>query len=138
MRKSGLNALLAGIVVIGASAATSALLYSHAAAEAQTGSGLVRGDLNLDGVADLRDVAPFVLALQDPTAWQQAYGAGLNTLLAVADFDGDGQVTVADRIGFLEAIRPAAESALGGARQRNGGRMTREGVGETVSGAQRQ
>lgn len=86
---------------------------------------LVKGDLNLDGVANLADIGPFILAVHDPQAWQTEYGSSLEVLLAIADFDGDGKVTLDDRTAFCDAIAaaggPGAGSGSGSAGALAGG-----------------
>lgn len=68
---------------------------------------VVPGDLDLNGVADLNDVSPFVLAMLDPAAWEAKYGGGEERMLQAGDFTGDGRITVEDRIGFLALLQPA-------------------------------
>ncbi len=61
------------------------------------------GDLNCDGVADLADINPFILALTDLPAWQTQF-AGCPD--ANGDLDGDGSVGFADIdpfVGLLSA-----------------------------------
>ena len=93
--------------------------YRAASAAPQLGGGEpVKGDLNLDGKADLGDVLPFIQAIKDPGAWSQSYNSPANVLVAVGDFDGDGRVTVKDRHGFCNAVNPAGhgggDGLLGG------------------------
>ena len=59
------------------------------------------GDLNCDGVVDLDDVAPFVLALVDPAAYAVAYP---NCELARADMDAGGTVDGCDVQAFVNVL----------------------------------
>ena len=54
------------------------------------------GDVNLDGRIDAADIVAIENALADLSAYQMANGLSNAQLLAVADPDGDGQVTNAD------------------------------------------
>ncbi len=51
------------------------------------------GDMNCDGLVGFGDINPFVLALSDPTAYQQAFP---NCAITNGDIDGDGTVDFAD------------------------------------------
>ena len=59
------------------------------------------GDLNCDGVVDLRDVNAFVLILYNPTEWQITYPRcpALN-----GDINGDGWVDFGDINPFIELL----------------------------------
>ena len=95
----------------------------------QSPGALLKGDVNLDGVADLTDIEAFARALADPAAWQQQYGHSLADLLAVADFDGDGQLTTADIDGFCAAILPPD---AGGSLQGTSSNSMVTGVGDDL------
>ncbi|MFQ5423530.1 MAG: PHB depolymerase family esterase [Phycisphaerae bacterium] len=57
------------------------------------------GDANCDGVADLLDIQPFVLALTDPTAYAAAFPT-----CSQADANGDGQLNGADVAVFVSVL----------------------------------
>lgn len=59
---------------------------------------LIPGDMNCDGVVDPLDVAPYALALTDPTAYLTAHP---NCHLANADTNGDGTVNGLDTESFV-------------------------------------
>ena len=59
------------------------------------------GDMNCDGVRNLADIAPFVLALVDPAAYQAAY-PGCDVLRA--DMNADAIEDGADIQGFVNAL----------------------------------
>ena len=59
------------------------------------------GDLNCDGVVNLLDIDPFVLALTDPGAYEAAF-PGCH--LELADCSGDGQVNLFDVDSFMELL----------------------------------
>ncbi|MEX0887402.1 MAG: chitobiase/beta-hexosaminidase C-terminal domain-containing protein, partial [Phycisphaeraceae bacterium] len=62
---------------------------------------LVMGDMNLDGVVDAVDVAPFVLALTNPADYLDQYGvAGV----AVGDVNGDGTLDAVDVAPFVQML----------------------------------
>jgi hypothetical protein len=78
----------------------------------------VRGDFDLDGEANARDLAALVMALRDPAWWMAETGGTYADLLAVGDFDGDGAITRVDREAFVsEVVAPpdvrAARAELG-------------------------
>ena len=89
---------LASIVVSGV-----VLMPMADAQEGDPPAGL-RGDLNCDGQITLTDVDAFVVAVLTPQAWCQQYGHDMAYLLTLADFDGDGQLTANDIVGFTEAL----------------------------------
>ncbi len=60
-----------------------------------------RGDLNCDGVLNLADLEPFVLALTDPAAYQTAYP---DCNIGYGDCNGDGLVDPFDIDPFVECI----------------------------------
>ncbi len=63
--------------------------------------GSTAGDLNCDGTVDIVDVPPFVLALNDPAAFQQAFpGCDPNR----ADVNGDALVNGADVAAFVNLL----------------------------------
>ena len=59
------------------------------------------GDLNCDGVVNVDDVVPFVLALVDPAGYQTAY-PGCDLLRA--DMNGSGTADGADIQLFVDAL----------------------------------
>ena len=61
----------------------------------------VAGDLNCDGVVDTLDIAPFVLALVDPTAYQAEYA---DCYLLAADISGNGVVNGLDVSSFVQLL----------------------------------
>ena len=61
-------------------------------------SPVVLGDMNCDGVVDLTDVAPFILALTDPPAYQAQFPA---CNLMLADTNQDGQIDGQDVDSFI-------------------------------------
>ena len=63
---------------------------------------LARGDLNGDGRISLSDVAPFVLALTDPTAFQAQFPEVVADI--VGDFTADGSVSVDDIQPFVDLL----------------------------------
>ncbi|MEX2546015.1 MAG: hypothetical protein WD316_12875 [Phycisphaeraceae bacterium] len=69
-------------------------------------AGLV-GDMNLDGVVDAVDVAPFVQALTDPAAYQAEHGVAP---VPVGDINGDGVLDAVDVAPFVQLL-VGAESA---------------------------
>jgi hypothetical protein len=60
--------------------------YSYLAC-ASTSGGILVGDLNCDGTVDFGDINPFVLAVANPTLWQQTY-PGCPTLNGDINLDG--------------------------------------------------
>jgi hypothetical protein len=62
---------------------------------------VVLGDLNCDGAVNFADINPFVMALSNPAAWQQAY-PGCNPL--TGDINGDGNVDLADINAFIALL----------------------------------
>ncbi len=63
-------------------------------------SGLI-GDMNGDGVVDTGDVAPFVLALTDPAAYEAQYG--IDPAL-VGDINQDGSFDTGDVAAFVQLL----------------------------------
>ncbi|TWT45129.1 hypothetical protein RAS1_15510 [Phycisphaerae bacterium RAS1] len=61
----------------------------------------VLGDLNCDGVVNVLDINPFVLALSDPAAYALQH-PGCNILNG--DIDGDGMLTVLDINPFVKLL----------------------------------
>ncbi|MEX0885904.1 MAG: hypothetical protein WD009_05645 [Phycisphaeraceae bacterium] len=68
---------------------------------------LLLGDMNLDGVVDAIDVAPFVLALTDPLAYEATYGIGPGF---VGDINRDGDFDAIDVSPFVELLVSGAAS----------------------------
>jgi hypothetical protein len=62
---------------------------------------VVTGDLNCDGAVNFGDINPFVMAISNPAAWQQAY-PGCNLLNA--DVNGDGNVDFGDINPFIALL----------------------------------
>ena len=96
MKKPVLKLATAGGICLGVGLVVLVAAYAWPTAMQQPPSGLVLGDVNLDGVADLGDIEAFARALGDPAAWQQEHGRSWADLLAVADFDADGELTIGD------------------------------------------
>ncbi|MEX0886746.1 MAG: PEP-CTERM sorting domain-containing protein [Phycisphaeraceae bacterium] len=61
----------------------------------------LRGDMNLDGVVDAVDVAPFVLALTDPSAYEAEYGV---EPASAGDINGDGAFDAVDVAPFVQLL----------------------------------
>ncbi len=59
------------------------------------------GDMDCDGDVDFDDINPFVLAIQDPQAYQAAYP---NCYWLNGDTDGDGDVDFDDINGFVALL----------------------------------
>lgn len=74
------------------------------ALKVSAGESTFRGDLNLDGLIDFNDIEPFILALEDASAWRQRYDSSQSTLLAVADQNEDGAVNSEDIPGIAARI----------------------------------
>ncbi len=62
------------------------------------------GDMNLDGVVDTGDVAPFVLALTDPEAYLAQFGVDEDTMIALGDINGDGAFDTGDVASFVQLL----------------------------------
>ncbi len=67
-------------------------------------TGALLGDMNLDGVVDTGDVAPFVLALTDPRQYMIEYGLDAATMTALGDINGDGVFDTGDVAPFVELL----------------------------------
>ncbi len=65
------------------------------------GPGLLVGDMNLDGVVDTGDVAPFVLALTDRQAYIDQYGIDPTP---IGDINGDGAFDTGDVAPFVQML----------------------------------
>jgi hypothetical protein len=63
--------------------------------------GIDHGDLNCDGVVNVFDIDPFVLALTDAAAYGAAY-PGCSILNA--DCNGDGSINVFDIDSFVQCL----------------------------------
>ncbi len=66
--------------------------------------GLLVGDMNLDGVVDTGDVAPFVLALTDPDAYQGQYDVDEQTMISLGDLNADGAFDTGDVAPFVQLL----------------------------------
>ena len=62
---------------------------------------VVPGDLNCDGSIDFGDINPFILALTDPAAWQEAYPT---CPLANGDINADGALDFGDINPFVALL----------------------------------
>ena len=61
----------------------------------------MRGDTNCDGVVDFGDINSFVMALSDPTAWQETFpGCSIMS----ADTNTDGEVDFGDINPFVALL----------------------------------
>ncbi len=68
------------------------------------------GDMNLDGVVDTGDVAPFILALTDPGSYMSQYGIDQETMIALGDINRDGAFDTGD-------VAPLVQLLVGGGSQ---------------------
>ncbi|TWT42171.1 ASPIC and UnbV [Phycisphaerae bacterium RAS1] len=59
------------------------------------------GDMNCDGVTNVLDINPFILALQDPFLYNSSYP---ECDITYADMNGDGDVNVLDINHFISAV----------------------------------
>ncbi len=66
----------------------------------QPGSSDYRGDMNFDGVVDISDVEPFVLAIIDPTAFVQTVSCNIKR----ADMNLDNERNGADIHPFVNKL----------------------------------
>ncbi len=62
------------------------------------------GDMNLDGVVDTGDVAPFVLALTDPEAYMAQHGVDEATMITLGDINQDGAFDTGDVAPFVQLL----------------------------------
>ncbi|MEM9411551.1 MAG: hypothetical protein AAGA30_10580 [Planctomycetota bacterium] len=65
------------------------------------GQGFLLGDMNCDGLLNLLDVAPFVLALSKPDEYEAAFPG---CPIEAADIDGNGVINLVDVAPFVEVI----------------------------------
>ena len=65
---------------------------------------IIVGDMNFDGVVDTGDVAPFVLALTDPQAYQDQFGVDEATMLEAGDINADGAFDTGDVAPFVQML----------------------------------
>ncbi len=65
---------------------------------------LLLGDMNLDGVLDTGDVAPFVLALTNPAAYMAQFGVDAVTMTGLGDINADGAFDTADVAPFVRLL----------------------------------
>jgi RHS repeat-associated protein len=128
MSRTAKRRMICAVPALGAFVACAAVLVGSMTLLAAPPQPL-RGDLNLDGVVDTGDVGPFVLAVQDPAAWEKTYAAGEQTLVSVGDFDGDGAVSTADIHGFvavvLASLPRGSDTGQGSALRATGTRLDR-------------
>ena len=59
------------------------------------------GDVNCDGAVDFRDINPFVLALSNPSQWQETYA---ECRMLNGDINGDGSVNFRDINPFVACL----------------------------------
>ncbi len=62
------------------------------------------GDMNLDGVVDTGDVAPFVLALTDPKAYMAQFDVDEATMTLLGDINQDGAFDTGDVAPFVQLL----------------------------------
>ncbi len=62
------------------------------------------GDMNFDGVVDTGDVAAFVLALTNPSAYQDQYEVDEATMIAAGDVNSDGVFDTGDVAPFVQLL----------------------------------
>ena len=67
------------------------------------------GDMNLDGVVNTADVAPFVLALTNPDAYEAEFGIDP---VIVGDINGDGAFNTADVAPFVQLLVDAGAATV--------------------------
>ncbi len=65
---------------------------------------ILLGDMNLDGVVDTGDVAPFVLALTDAEAYQNQFGVDEATMISAGDINSDGAFDTGDVAPFVQLL----------------------------------
>ena len=65
---------------------------------------LLLGDMNLDGVVDTGDVAPFVQALTDPATYITQFGIDETTMITLGDINQDGAFDTGDVAAFVEVL----------------------------------
>ncbi|TWT44254.1 hypothetical protein RAS1_06640 [Phycisphaerae bacterium RAS1] len=65
------------------------------------GPGAGSADLNCDGVANILDINPFILALSSPAMYQQQYPL---CEITHGDMNGDGEVNILDINGFVQRL----------------------------------
>ena len=73
---------------------------------------LLVGDMNRDGTVDTADVAPFVLALTNPTAYMSQHGVSEAGMIALGDINGDGAFDTADVAPFVQLLVAARSNAV--------------------------
>ncbi len=81
--------------------ATAAGLSLHAINDARH---LLVGDMNADGTVDTGDVAPFVLALTDPTSYMAQFDVDEDTMIALGDINQDGSFDTGDVAPFVQLL----------------------------------
>ncbi len=67
----------------------------------QTAGPTLPGDMNCDGLVDSLDIAAFVVAVLDPTQYEQTYPT---CSLATGDLNGDGTVDLQDTEAFIQCL----------------------------------
>ena len=75
--------------------------YRDANAGSQTVLWHFAGDVNCDGVISYADIAPFVLAISDRTAYEHRY---FSCDFMLADIDGDGYANYGDINAFVALL----------------------------------
>ena len=65
---------------------------------------LLPGDMNLDGVVNTADVAPFVLALTAPADYMAQHGVDEAMMIALGDINNDGMFNTADVAPFVQLL----------------------------------
>ena len=99
---------LTGDVFIGGAAGTHVLAPPYQSPDAHYWRlSVLPGDMNLDGVVDVGDIAPFVLALADPEAYIDAWGVNP---VHIGDLNDDGTFDTGDVAPFVAMLADNAQS----------------------------
>ncbi|MBK8915261.1 MAG: hypothetical protein IPM64_11810 [Phycisphaerales bacterium] len=99
------------LVVVGA---VLAQMLGFAPSVAASSADPLRGDLNCDGVADLRDIREFVSAIADPSGWAERHGRSHQELKHRGDLNGDGDLSGLDVRGLSAIIASHPLPVVGG------------------------